>query len=174
VPHYPNRKNNAPDNFQTPAWALDCLIPYLYLLQRIWEPACGSGNLVTGLRASGFKVRGTDILKGTDFLHCDIQAFDVIVTNPPFSLKDEFLEHCYKLGKPFALLLPISVFDSKFRRKLFNQYGVEFIFPDRRIPFETPNHKKRLKAGKKSSPQFQTVWVTHGLNIGQQLTFTDE
>ena len=38
--------------------------------------------------------------------------FDCIITNPPFSLKQEFLQRCYELGKPFALLLPLTTFES--------------------------------------------------------------
>jgi hypothetical protein len=57
-----------PDNFQTPASALDCLLPHLKAGWTIWEPACGKGNLVRGLQAHGFKVKGTDkAIDGRDF-----------------------------------------------------------------------------------------------------------
>ena len=105
----------------------------------------------------------------------NMSTFDVICTNPPFSLKDEFLEKCYWLGKPFALLLPLTVLDSVSRRNLFSKNGVEFILPPRRIRFETPNHQQRIAEGKKpGTGWFYSVWVTWGLNIGQQLTFLEE
>jgi hypothetical protein len=44
-------------------------------------------------------------------------------------------------------------------------YGVEVVFFDRRINFETPNKVE------KSSAWFGTAWFTHGLNIGRELTF---
>ena len=58
--------------------------------------------------------------------------FDVIVTNPAFSLKDEFLARCYELKKPFALLLPLTVFNSVKRQRLFHENGVEILFMPRR------------------------------------------
>jgi hypothetical protein len=131
-----------PDNFQTPASALDCLIPYLDLTWRIWEPASGKGNLVEGLFERGFIAHGSDILDGANFLSDPppIQ-FNCVVTNPPFSIKEKFLARCYELGKPFALLMPITTFDSHERRKLFHRHGIQLILPDGRINFETPNGK---------------------------------
>ena len=35
-----------PDNFQTPAHALEPLLPYLDPKWLIWEPSCSKGNLV--------------------------------------------------------------------------------------------------------------------------------
>lgn len=151
------------DNFQTPASALDCLLPYLKRDWRIWEPAAGKGNLVEALDDLGFQVFGTDILSGYDFLTTDITS-NFICTNPPFSLKQQFLARCYELGKPFALLMPITTFDSHERRKLFHRHGIQLIFPDGRINFETPN-------GKGSSSWFMTAWFCHGLNLPHQLNF---
>ncbi len=59
----------------------------------------GEGNLVAGLREHGYQVEGSDIKTGNDFL-VSKRNCDVIVTNPPDSLKLEFLKRCYKLGKP--------------------------------------------------------------------------
>ncbi|MFO8133200.1 MAG: hypothetical protein R6U10_04620, partial [Thermoplasmatota archaeon] len=43
--------------------------------------------------------------------------YDCIVTNPPFSRKDEFLEQCYAYGKPFALLMPLTALEGMRRHK---------------------------------------------------------
>lgn len=175
----PKMKNNSPDNFQTDPEALDCLVPYLKKTWNIWEPACGKEKLVNSLDSRGFNVVGTDILWGSDFLKGDsynkafIDAIHCIITNPPFSLKEEFLARCYQLKKPFALLMPITTFDSVERRTLFQQHGVQIIFPQRRINFETPNHAKNVKAGKRTNSWFYTAWFTWGLDLPAQLNFSD-
>lgn len=162
-----------PDNFQTPGSALDPLLPFLKKEWAIWEPSCGNGNLVRGLKERGFRAYGSDIAAGTDFLETPLpDGCDAIITNPPFSLKHKFLARCYELGKPFALLLPATVFDSHERRRLFHERGVQIIFPNGRINFETPNHDQRVKEGKKSSAWFYSIWVTWGLNLPSQLVFT--
>jgi len=154
-----------PDDFQIPPIALNPLYPYLKPDWTIWEPSQGKGNLTKAL-SSTYKVIGSDILTEQDFLTwMPDQEFDCIITNPPFSLKQQFLSRCYSLGKPFALLLPLTTFETKKRQHLFKTYGVEVILFDKRINFETPNQIE------KSSSWFGTAWFTNGLNIGKELSF---
>ena len=90
------RANKAND-FQTPIIALKPLLSFLP--RRIWECACGKGNLVDALLFRGFEVLASDIQGGHDFLDWTppLNSFDCIVTNPPYSLKDKFLQRCYLL-----------------------------------------------------------------------------
>jgi hypothetical protein len=158
-----------PDDFQTPAVALRPLLPYLKRSWRILEPACGKGNLVRALQAEGFPcVVGTDILMGADydFLSLRKALLDCTITNPPYSLKDEFLAKCYELGKPFALLLPLTALEGKRRQALYRAHGLELILMDRRINFETPS-------GKQGGSWFASAWFTWGLRIGRGLTFSE-
>jgi hypothetical protein len=106
----------------------------------------------------------TDITTGRDFLRWQPRTFDCIATNPPYSLKNEFFERAYTLGKPFAFLVPITSLESARRQRLFSRYGIELILFDRRINFETPD-------GRGSGAWFATAWFTHGLRIGRQLHF---
>lgn len=154
------------NDFQTPNIAIDPLLPYLRKEWVIWECACGKGNIVNYLSNQGFLVEGTDKLTRHDFLSWSPDKFDCIITNPPYSIKQKFLERCYKLGKPFALLLPLTTFETKKRQDLFRQNGVEVIMFPFRINFETPS-------GRGSGSWFATAWFTWGLNIGKQLTFLD-
>ena len=68
------------------------------------------------------------------------------------------------MGKPFAFLLPLTTFETYKRQHLFQRYGLEVIFFDKRINFETPS-------GNGSGSWFATAWFTNGLNIGKELNF---
>ena len=160
----PPLKNGNSNDFQTPIGALKPLFPFLKKEWLIWECACGKGNLVKGLNEEGFLTEGTDILMGHNFLTWKPEKFDCIITNPPFSLKDKFIERAYDLEKPFAFLLPLTTFEGKKRQALFQMYGLEVILFDKRINFETPS-------GRGGGSWFMTAWFTNGLNIGKQLTF---
>lgn len=67
----------------------------------IWEPACGSGNLSKVLLQIPFcDVISTDLhdrgfgIAGVDFLQSDrLERVSCILTNPPYSLATEFIEH---------------------------------------------------------------------------------
>lgn len=154
----------SPDDFQTPPEALIPLLPFLDKTWLIWECAEGKGYLTNALQEHGYEVIGTDILTGADFLTWTPEQFDCIITNPPYSIKHKFLVRCYALGKPFALLLPLTTLETRYRQALFQQYGVEIILFDKRINFHQPS-------GKESKSWFATAWFTSGLSIGQQLTF---
>ena len=157
------------DKFYTPPIALRPLLPYLRPEWRIWEPCCGGGAIVTELCSKGFDVFGTDIVEphGRDFLTWEPAHFDAIVTNPPFSCKDNFIERAYSLCKPFALLLPLHSLGGKARQALYRQHGIEIILVGERINFITPTGRD-----KSSSAQFESAWFTHGLNIGAGITFS--
>ena len=161
----PPLRQGSPDDFQTPPVALKPLLPYLGTDWRIWECACGKGNLVRGLLEYAFDVIGTDALGGYDFLTYEPDNYDCIITNPPFKYKQEFLERCYELGKPFALLLPLTTLETRKRQELMRKNGVEIILFDKRINFETPNKVA------KSSSWFATAWFTNWLNIGAQISY---
>lgn len=160
------QSNGRPDDFQTPKEAIDILIPYLKKEWIIWECACGKGNLVSAFTEKGFTVFGTDILEGTNFMEGTKESFDCIITNPPYSLKEEFLKKCYELKKPFALLMGLTALEGKKRGNLFREHGIQLIIPNKRINFETPS-------GKGSGSWFQTAWFCYGLNLPKDIMFVE-
>jgi len=162
----PPLKQGNSNDFQTPPNALDPLIPFLNKDWTIWECACGKGNLVNSFKKRGFDIIGTDIIQGYDFLKYEPKEYDCIITNPPFSVKQQFLERAYKIGKPFALLLPLTTFETPKRQALFKKYGLQVIFFDKRINFETPS-------GKGSGSWFATAWFTWGLNLPSDFMFVN-
>lgn len=159
----PLKKHNIND-FQTPAYAIKPLLPYIKKDWVIWECACGKGNIMNAFAQEGYNIFGTDILEGIDFLMWQPKEYDCIITNPPYSIKQDFLERAYNLKKPFAFLLPLTTFETYKRQYLFKNFGLEVIFFDKRINFETPS-------GNGSGSWFATAWFTNGLNIGKELNF---
>ena len=89
-----------------------------------------------------------------DFLKDKVNfKFDVIITNPPYSLKNEFLQKCYEYNKPFMLLLPLTALEGKERGKLYREKGIEVIVLDKRINF--------MK--EKKNVWFNTSWFCSGV-----------
>ena len=160
----PPMKQGNSNDFQTPKEALFPLISYLEKDWIIWECATGNGNLENALRRLGFFVIGSDILTGHDFLKWHPKQYDCIITNPPYSIKEKFLERCYQLGKPFALLLPLTTFETAKRQSLFRKYGVQVIFFDKRINFVTPS-------GNGGGSWFATAWFTNWFNLEYDINF---
>jgi len=152
------------DEMMTPKVAINPLLPYLKKDWTIWECAWGKGSLANHLEEKGFKVIGE---KNFDFLKEKVAThFDCIVTNPPYSIKDKFLEECFKYEKPFALLMPLTALEGKKRGELYRKYGIQLIIPNKRINFITPS-------GKGSGAWFQVAWFTWGLNLPKELNFVE-
>lgn len=147
------------DFCQTPPYALEPLLPYLgwSMPSTIWEPAKGEGLLVQALYDGGWRpehVVTSDILTGQNFFEYEPEQWDIIVTNPPYSLKFRWLERCYQLDKPFALLLPVEALGAVTAQELMQRYGFEMMLLDTRVNFKMPN-----KGWDGSSP-FPTFWLT--------------
>lgn len=147
--------NRAKDEVYTPDIALELLLPHIKKEMIIYECAVGTGKLKDYFENKGYRV-----VSGSDFFTDNITEFDIIITNPPYSLKDKFLEKCYLSNKPFALLLPITALEGRKRQKLYNEFGLQILFPEKRIDFNG-----------KGNVWFYTAWFTNGLNLPNVLNF---
>ena len=91
------------DLYETPPVAVEALLRHERLPHRLWEPACGPGNIVNVLRAAGHEVIGSDLVDYGDPTHFYRRDFLLerkppdgcqgIVTNPPFKLVEQFVAH---------------------------------------------------------------------------------
>lgn len=105
------------DEVYTPCEAVKPIIKHLRDYQAkaqkeelvIWCPFDTlESNYVTMLQAiPGFRVIATHIDNGENFFYYEPENYDVIVSNPPFSIKDDIIKRLYELNKPYAMLLPI-------------------------------------------------------------------
>jgi len=157
------------DACQTPPRALAPLLPFIPRRWTIWEPASGEGLLVGALRAAGLKVIESDLITGQDFFEYQPdQAWDCLITNPPYSLKYHWLARCYDLGKPFALLLPLETLGAKTGQKMFYKHGISIILIHGRINFKMP------RVGfEGSNAQFPVAWFVSGIDTGDRLVFEE-
>ena len=84
----------------------------------------------TVMRKNGLTVVETDISTGTDFLTADLpEGVHWIITNPPFSLSDKFIQKCVEHDRPFALLLKAQYWHAKKRFDLFRNNPPRYILP---------------------------------------------
>ena len=123
------------DDIYTPAYAIKPLLKYIPKGITVWECTdYGKSEITRLLKEHGCKVISTD-KKENFFEYIPNEDFDMIITNPPYSLKDEFLKKCYEWDKPFCLLLPITSLEGKTRGGLFREYGIEVMVFDGRIEY---------------------------------------
>lgn len=139
------RKRGGFDELYTPEYAVKPLLKYLKPNSWILCPFDDhSSNYVKVLVENGHTVIYSHQWDNKDFFNyteTEIANIDYIISNPPYSVKDKVLEKLYELGKPFAMLLPISTLEGVKRNEMFNKYGVELLVLDKRINFMEGNGK---------------------------------
>jgi hypothetical protein len=157
-------KNEKHDHFDTPAYAVKPLLPYINPKWTVWEPTdtTGKSQITKMLCKYGCKVVSTG-KKRFDFLYDKPDFdYDCIVTNPPYSLKDEFIDAAMELCDRWALLLPLTALEGVRRRKLFEECGTDLgvLVLDRRVEYTG------------GSVWFNTSWFCCGI-LPRQLMFAE-
>jgi len=162
------------DTFETPNYAVDLLVPFIPKeITTIWECACGSGKISSRLANYGYQVINSDIrdmgintVENFLYTDYDISPGTAIITNPPYSIKEEFIERAFLYDVPFAFLI-----NSDYHAKHIDwiRRGCEKIIPNRRIDFITPTGRQ----GRTSASQFHSMWLTYKFGLGCSETFVD-
>lgn len=136
------------DSLFTPYYAVDHIIKYLPKDKKIWCPFDIEewSAFSSRLKECGFDVISTHIDEGQDFFEYEPEHWDLIVSNPPFSLKDKVLERLYSFNKPFAILLPLNSLQGKTRYKYFKQ-GIQILSFDARVCYHDKNHMDTVVKG---------------------------
>lgn len=137
-------KERRSDAYDTPEVAVWPLALVERLPRYIWEPACGTGNIVIPLRALGHEVYATDLndrgcpgsTSRIDFLlPGPFPPVQAIITNPPYSLAEQFVEVALERAPLVIMLLRLAFLESEKRSDILDggQLARVHVF-ERRLP----------------------------------------
>jgi len=123
------------DYYATDPRAVQMLFDLEQFDNYILEPCCGQGHLSKAMEEMGKTVLSSDIIERNygytkDFFTIENFNGD-IVTNPPYSLAQEFIEHSLKIvpeGKKVAMFLRVLFLESKRRKELFEKYPPKKVY----------------------------------------------
>lgn len=163
-------KHSNTDEWYTTEESVRLIIPFLNKggYKRILCPFDKSeSNFVKVLTDNGFDVTYSHIETGTDFFDINnLNDYDAIVSNPPFSKRQAILEKLFAANVPFAMILNFNgLFDSKTRWNLFKNNTFELLVPLGRMHFFNENCEG-------NSPNFQSVYVCKNM-LPKQIVFTE-
>lgn len=188
-----NLKNiPARDQAQTPPYALLPLLPYIPRDWIVWESAASKygflGEAIRSLNGNVVMESGMEST-GDDFFKTTRNTAHVQITNPPFSLKYEWIERSYDNRQPFALLMPFDTWAAARAQAQFQRFGMSIIILNRRVHFHMPNlgwgefdengDPKKIWDDEKqkyvthiSRSDYSVAWFTWGLfNLKQPVTY---
>ena len=155
------KTDKASDEVFTPAYAVEPLIKYLYIFQNeynrfsvtpdritIWCPFDMPDSIYVKIfRRAGFNVISSHIDMGKNFFFYEPEEhYDIIISNPPFSQKDNVLKRLYELDKPYAMLLPVPALQGQARFPYIKD-GLQYLGFDKRINFYTNQDMSEVQKG---------------------------
>ena len=121
-PTPPNRsgKATAADEVMTPPAIASLMVKMFRPKGVVLEPCRGTGNIYSLLPESR---DWCEIKEGRDFLEYE-RKVKWILTNPPYSIYDIFLKHCFEVADNVVLLVPLAkAFKSMKIEKMVDDYG---------------------------------------------------
>lgn len=146
VKSYQRWERKPADLYPTPVNAVEAIMELIRALgvKRVWEPACGDGRIARVLEWHGLNVTGTDLREhtgygtgGLDFLNDDVlrkwgldpEQFDMIMTNPPFSLARAFIERALMYAPVVIMLVKQNYYNTDNRYDFFNDMRPTMFLP---------------------------------------------
>lgn len=140
------KTNKESDEVFTPAYAVEPIVKYLPKKATIWCPFdTEESEYVRVLKDNGFIVIATHIDNGQNFFNYEPEKYDIIVSNPPFSIKDDILRRLYELNKPYAILLPVPALQGQKRFPYIKD--CEALIFDKRINYFKNIKTKEIQKG---------------------------
>lgn len=141
------KTDKASDEVYTPSEAVFPLIKYLG--RRRWKIWCPfdqkDSEYVKILSLHGYEVIHSHIDDGQNFFFYEPEDYDIIISNPPFSIKDDILKRLYELNKPYMILLPIPTLQGQ-KRFPYMKDCQALIF-DKRINYFKDKETKEIQKG---------------------------
>ena len=125
------------DYYATPPSAVEMLLELENFSKSIMEPACGQGHIAEVLKSHGYTVCATDLINrgygvgGVDFFNINEPTDMDIITNPPYSMAKEFVEHAMEIitdGHKVAMFLKLTFLEGQGRRELFRKYPPKIVY----------------------------------------------
>lgn len=147
------------DEYYTPDYAVTPILEYIPKNKTVWCPFDTiESNYVKILKENGYNVVFSHIDDGSCFFET-FKECDYIISNPPYSKKNEVLKRLFELKKPFAMLLGATeLWGTEKRFKMFSENNIEIMFFDKRVCF-LKNYNDKPKG---SSP-FSSVYLCSGI-----------
>ena len=147
------KTDKASDEVYTADFAVKPLLQYLALFRQsmgreiiIWCPFdLEDSEYVRIFQENGFQVIHSHIDENKNFFFYEPDNYDIIISNPPFSIKDDIIKHLDELNKPYAILLPIPALQGQ-KRFPYMKDCQALIF-DKRINYYTDKEKKQVQKG---------------------------
>jgi len=147
------------DDYNTPKIVFQSIKHLVPKDKIIWECFYGDGNSGKYLKELGFNVETEDI----DFFTDPSFNYDILISNPPYSIKAKVFKRLAQIDKPFMMLVPVATITKLYLKKYFKD-KIQIVIPERRIQF--------VKNGIQTDRcYFDTLWCCYKMGFDKDIIF---
>jgi hypothetical protein len=115
------------DDWETPIEYWEILTPFISPDKTIYDPFYMNGNARRKWNHLGYGC----IHKDEDFFQVEKPVGNIlIVSNPPYSRRNEVLKRLFEWNKPFIMLMPITTLCYIKTQKILKDYKIQVIIPN--------------------------------------------
>lgn len=143
------KTDKASDEVFTPDYAVKPILKYIKPNSTVWCPFDKlDSEFVKQITRNGNSVIYSHIdYEGGNFFEYapEEYQYDCIISNPPFSIKDDILKRLYELDKPYAILLPLPSLQGQKRFEYIKD--CEALIFDKRINYFKNVETKEIQKG---------------------------
>jgi hypothetical protein len=149
------------DDYETTEEIWKMVYPYMKNFDSLYEPFYCSGKSGEILKSFGFNVIHQDEDFFTNYMRHD---YDLIVSNPPFSIKKKVFDVLHKINKPFIMISPVSIITKLFFREKYEDEDITILIPQRRLQFSKKGEDLKRN-------WFDCIFVCYNLGLEKQIIF---
>jgi len=161
------QKDKVDDGYNTPHHCFEDIIDFIPNREKlvVYEPFILNNKYSTS-KASLLSLDFKKVIGETtyDFFEMyDKLEYDIIISNPPFSIKNKIFKLLKQIDKPFILIVPVSIITKEYFMKDYkDQYQI--IIPKKRIQFIRDNVQlKRC--------WFDCVYIAYKMNLPKDINY---
>ena len=147
------------DDYMTPKSAWENIKHLIPKDKVIWECFYGDGTSGQNLRDLGFNV----IHEPIDFF--ENNKGEILLSNPPFSLKKEVFTRLIELDKPFIMISSQQLLFTQYFRKIMDGNNLQIIIPRKRIQFIKNGNELQNKCN------FDCFYYCYKMNLVKDILF---
>jgi hypothetical protein len=157
-------KYNVYDDYYTPAWVWEKIVPLIPKDKVIWE-ACML-NATTSKSMNIWRDFGYEVVGNTewDILTCDIPKCDMIITNIPFEteIKKKILRRLMAIDKPFIIIMNSMNTFANYFHEIMDLENTQIITPKQKLHFCKDGEAE------KRNTSFYSVFVAYKMNLSNK------
>ena len=158
---------NIDDDYYTPKWVWEKLVPLIPKDKIIWEACMLNATNSKSLEIweeLGYNVLGD---KTWDILNCDIPNCDIIVTNIPFDIKIKvpILKRLIEIDKPFIIIMSAMAIFSNYFHEIMPYEHIQIIIPRQKL------HYCRNGEPEKKNTSFYSVFIAYKMKLNNKELF---